>query len=196
MKKSLRELLERIFRKVGDVGRGVVRLGILNKVMVRDGMLHYHVQWTVRRWASEAAWLAGEASYLTSSFERNLLLNEGINELWTLVCSGSGTKFDNTNAYSGVGDSNAAAVATQTGLQAATNKLYKAMDGGFPTYGTLQKATFRSTYASGDANFAWEEFTIGNGSSDTGKNLNRKVSAQGTKVSGQVWELTTEVTLS
>lgn len=126
----------------------------------------------------------------------NLLLNEGINELWTLGAGGGGTAFNNSNSYLGVGDDSTAEAASQTGLQAATNKLYKAMDATYPTYGTSQKITFRSTFASGDANFAWNEFTVANGSSDSGKNLNRKVSAQGTKTSGQSWQLTLEITLS
>ena len=108
-------------------------------------------------------------------FPGNLLLNEGINELWTLVCAATAIRFDNTNAYTGVGDSSAAEAATQTDLQAATNKLYKAMDAGYPTYGSAQKATWRSTYASADANFVWAECTVSNTSSGTGKNLNRKV---------------------
>jgi hypothetical protein len=125
----------------------------------------------------------------------NLLLNEGINALWTLVAGGSETAYNNANAELGVGDSTTAAAATQTDLQAATNKLFKAMDASYPTYGTLQKITFRSTFASGDANFAWQEFSVRNGNS-ANKNLNRLVSAQGTKTSGQSWQLTLEITLS
>jgi len=89
-------------------------------------------------------------------FGGNILLNEGINELWTILCSASsGTKFDNTNAYLGVGDSTTAEAASQTGLQAATNKFYKAMDASYPTYGTAQKATWVSTFESAEANFDW-----------------------------------------
>ena len=35
-------------------------------------------------------------------FHGNCLLNEGINEVFTLICSASGTKFDNANAQTGV----------------------------------------------------------------------------------------------
>jgi hypothetical protein len=130
-------------------------------------------------------------------FKGNLLLNEGINELWTILGSAaSGTKFDNTNAYLGVGDDATAEVATQTGLIAVTNKLYVAMDSGYPTYGTSQLISFRSTFGSSDANWHWQEFTAANGSSDAAKNLNRKVSDQGTKVSGQQWQLTLQITLA
>jgi len=132
-------------------------------------------------------------------FTGNVMLNEGINELWTLVCSSSGTEFDNTNAYLGVGDDTTAESATQDKLQAevnATNYLYKAMDSGYPTYGSDQKATWRATFGGSDANFSWQEFTVANGSSGTAKNLNRKVSDQGTKTSGQQWQLELSITLS
>lgn len=131
-----------------------------------------------------------------SRIDGNLLLNEGINLLLSLLAGGAGTDFGNANAYLGVGDSSTAASASQTGLQAATNKLYKAMDASYPTYGTSQKITFKSTFTSAEANFNWNEFTVANGNSDAAVNLNRKVSAQGTKVSGQTWELTLEITLS
>ena len=116
-------------------------------------------------------------------FTHNCFLNEGINELWSLVCGTGGVKFDNTNAYIGVGDSDTAAVAAQTGLQAASNKFYQPMDANYPTYGTSQKATFRATFAEANANFAWKEITIINGDDDAHDNLNRKVQAMGTKTS-------------
>lgn len=157
--------------------------------------------WTIRKWQNcQACGMAGACKhgnpYEVQQFKQNVLLNEGINELFTILCSSGGTKFDNGNAYLAVGDSNTAASAAQTGLQASTNKLYKAMDASYPTYGTSQKATWKSTFGGSDANFAWEEFTVANGSSDSAKNLNRKTSSQGTKVSGQTWELTLEITLS
>ena len=125
----------------------------------------------------------------------NLMLNEGINEAWLiLTATGSPTTFSNANARLGVGDSNAAENATQTDLQAASNKTYKAMDGGFPTTGT-QAANWKSTFQSADANYAWNEFTVDSGASAL-KNLNRKVSAQGTKASGQTWALTLTITIS
>jgi hypothetical protein len=130
------------------------------------------------------------------AFRGNLLLNEGINELWTLAAGTGATKFDNSNAYIGVGDSATAAVATQTGLQASTNKAYVAMDTSYPTYGSSQKVTHRSTFGASVANFVWNEITVANGNSDSAKNLNRKVQSMGTKVSPAVWTATHEATLS
>lgn len=163
--------------------------------------------WKIDRWASEedrrrgAVYSDEEAVRLFgakqfSEIKGNCLLNEGINALFTIICSSSGTKWDNTNARLGVGDSADEEDATETGLQAATNKLWKAMMGGFPTYGTDQKAIWKSEFLSAEANYAWEEFTVVNATDDAGDNLNRKISSQGTKQSGQTWELTLEISLS
>jgi len=126
----------------------------------------------------------------------NLFLNEGINELWTLGMSTGGTKFDNTNAYIGAGDSNTAADPAQTGLQASTNKLYKAMDATYPQGPSAQKVTWRSTFGASEANFAWNEITVANGNSDSAKNLNRKVQVMGTKASPAVWIPSLELTIA
>jgi len=151
-------------------------------------------RWTIRKFRSERDWRENRP-YEVSSFDGNILLNEGINELWTILCSSGGTKFDNANAYLGVGDGTAVEDATQTALQ-GTNKFYKAMDTGYPTYGSGQKAVWKATFQGTEANFSWQEFTVANGNSDAAVNLNRKVSDQGTKTSGQVWELTLEISLS
>lgn len=126
--------------------------------------------------------------------EGNLLLNEGINELFKLIGATGGVKWDNSNARIGVGDSNAAAAATQTDLQGGTTK-FVGMDATFPTTGANEKAVFRATFGSADANFAWEEWTIDNGAVGL-KNLNRKVITLGTKVSGTTWVFTVEISLS
>jgi hypothetical protein len=142
-------------------------------------------------------------SYLLENFEllepplrfrKNCLLNAGINLVWTLVCGGSGTAYSNANAYIGVGDSNTAAAATQTNLQASTNKYYQNVDSGYPTYGSSQYATWRVTVASANANYAWNEIIVGNGSSG-GTVLNRLVQSMGTKASGTSWVATLQITL-
>ncbi len=153
------------------------------------------VTWKIDKWRSDKERLSGKRPYESIELDGNMLLNEGINALWTLVAGGSETAFNNANARLGVGDSSTAEAATQTDLQAATNKLYKAMDSGYPTYGTSQKITFRSTFGGSEANYAWNEFSADNGGTAL-KNLNRKVSAQGTKTSGQSWQLSLDITLS
>lgn len=153
-------------------------------------------KWKITKFASDSDFASGKA-YEEIAIDGNMLLNEGINELFTILCSASsGTKFSNANAYIGVGDSSTAEAASQTGLQATTNKLYKAMDTGYPTYGTNQQAIWRATFTGSEANFAWNELTVANGNSDSSVNLNRRVSAQGTKASGQTWQVTLTITLS
>ena len=91
--------------------------------------------------------------------EGNCLLNSGIDEMWDLITgavSGADHIYDNTHAQIGVGDSNTAANATQTDLQAATNKTYKGMESGYPT-STSQKATFKASFGASDANYTWNE---------------------------------------
>ena len=124
----------------------------------------------------------------------NLLLNEGINELFTVLCSATGTKFDNTNARIGVGNSNAAANATQTALQGGSTA-FVGMDATYPLSGSSQKATFRATFDGSTGNFAWEEWSVDNGAAAV-KNLNRKVASLGTKASGTTWVFTVEIALS
>ena len=122
----------------------------------------------------------------------NCLLNGGIDEMWDLIAGDSANHFNNAGAQIGVGDSNTAAAATQTDLQAATNKTYKAMDSGYPT-STTQKATFRASFGAGDANYTWNEWVVKQATS--GKCLNRKVDSMGTK-SGGTWTLEVSITLS
>jgi len=168
------------------IGLDVPTMGALAGASEKGRMrAHWRIEKYIGNFKQASEIPKGLKPFEVKEFEHNLLLNEGINELWPLVCGTGATKFDNTNAYIGVGDSATAADATQTGLQAATNKLYKAMDTSYPTYGSSQKATWRSTYGSADANFVWNEITVANGGSDASKNLNRKVQAMGTKASGK-----------
>ena len=154
----------------------------------------YKTKWTIRRYADDAAFAAG-IPFHVSDIEGNIMLNEGIAELWDIVINaGTPTKFDNTNARLGVGDSSTAEAATQTDLQAATNKTYKAMSASYPQR-SAQTVTWRAVFTSAEANYAWNEFVIDNGGTAL-KTLNRKVSSQGTKASGQTWTLDVSVTLS
>ena len=188
-----------------EKGQGKENIGVVQSRGILERAFE-HAIWKIGRWASEADKKAGkiyskkEALKLFgvpqfTSFERNCLLNEGINEFFTLVCSASGTKFDNTNAQTGVGDSTVAEAVTQTDLQAATNKAYVGMMAGFPTYGTDQKAIWKSSYDGNTANYAWEEFVVRNGATAL-KCLNRKVSSQGSKAVNQVWEVSIQISLS
>lgn len=187
-----------------EKGKGTEKVGINQQAKVLERATESAV-WKISRWASEEDREAGrvyseeEALRLFKApqfteIKGNILLNVGINELFTLICSSSGTKFDNANAQIGVGDGTTAEDATQTDLQ-GTNKAYVGMMTGYPTYGSGQKATWKSSFDGSTGNYAWNEFVVRNGAT-AAKCLNRKVSSQGTKSSGQVWEVTLEITLS
>lgn len=104
------------------------------------------------------------------------------------------TAFSNANAHLGVGDSSTAFAATQTDLQAATNKLRKAMEATYPTRAT-NVLTFRSLFGTADANWVWNEWGVFNAST-AGTMMSRKVEALGTKTSAQSWQLTTTITIA
>ena len=176
-----------------DQATGKATVTVSPQVEVAEATNH-DTHWTITKYADQDAFERGEA-YAVEELDGNVLLNEGINAVWTLAAGGSETAFNNANARLGVGDSTTAEAASQTGLQAATNFLYKAMDSGYPTYGTAQQIVFRSTFTGSEANFAWNEFSVDNGNT-ANKNLNRRQSGQGTKQASQVWQLTLTVTLS
>jgi hypothetical protein len=131
--------------------------------------------------------------YETRVIEGNILVNAGIALLWDALMGTAITAFSNANARLGVGDSTTAAAATQTDLQAATNKLRKAMDATYPSR-VAQTVTFKSTFGSTDANFAWQEWGVFNSASGATM-LNRKVESLGTKTTGS-WALSVDLALS
>lgn len=161
--------------------------------MIRDVLVH-EARWVVRKYASDEDYRL-DRPFAVSVIADNLLLNEGITALQNLLVGNAETSFGNANACLGVGDSSAAESASQTGLQAAANKLYKAMQATYPQIAG-QVTTWRAVFGSAEANFDWNEFTVANGNSDSADNLNRKVSAQGTKASGQTWTLDLQITWS
>ena len=116
------------------------------------------------------------------------------NYLASATHTGSATAFSNANSYLGVGDSTTAFAASQTDLQASSNKLRKAMEATYPTLAT-NVLVFRSLYATGDANFAWQEWGVFNASS-AGTMMCRKVESLGTKTSAQSWQLTATITIN
>jgi len=154
---------------------------------------HWRTRYWVTKYKDREAYERGEF-YEVYQGEGNLLLNAGINRVWSLVAGSSGVPYDNNAAELGVGDGTAAEAATQTDLQ-GVNTFFKDMDSGYPTYGTAQKITFQSTYAETEANFDWQEWGVRTKAPDLVM-LNRKVDNMGTKASGAVWTLTVEITLS
>lgn len=167
----------------------------LDNTKIHSGMglsehANWHPHWRIEKYHGN---VCPENLYEVEEFDGNLLLNEGITELLTLLIGGTATAFNNANARIGVGDSSTAAAATQTDLQAAVNKTYKAMDTDYPQVSN-QTVTFRATFGPSDANYNWNEFVVDNGSS-AGKTLNRKVESHGTKVTDS-WVVQLSITMS
>lgn len=106
----------------------------------------------------------------------------------------SATFLNSSNAHLGVGSSNTAFSAAQTDLQAASDKLRKAMEASYPTRSS-GALTFRSLFGTSEANFAWNEWAVFNASS-SGTMFSRKVESLGTKTNTQSWQLTATVTVA
>ena len=135
----------------------------------------------------------GDRLFAVEEFGGNILLNAGATEIWNLVIGASTNVYDNTNAQIGVGDSTTAEDAAQTDLQAATNKTYKGMDTGYPQV-SGSTVTFRSTFGTADANYAWNEYVVKHAVSGTC--INRKVQSKGTKASGETWTISLQLSIS
>lgn len=158
---------------------------------------------------------AGEAAHAhveSSVTHGNLLMYGGVSLLWQCLM-GNGTTtagqtltyMSNARAALGVGDSTTAAAATQTDLQAATNKVRVGMDSGYPSHtdGTSSGSntiTLRSTFDTSTANHRWREWGSFNSSTAaTGRMLNRKVEdldGGSAKTSAQTWQLTITIAIS
>ena len=111
-----------------------------------------------------------------------------------IVGDGGITVLNNANAYLGVGDSTTAFSAAHTDLQAASNKLRVGMDATYPQRSS-NVLTLRSTFTTGQANYAWAEWGVFNASSGSTM-FSRKVEALGTKTSAQSWVLTATITVA
>lgn len=155
---------------------------------------HWKPRWEIKKYKDQNDYDNGIITE-TLNFDGNLLLNEGINAIWHLVIGdGVVTPYNNLNSQIGVGDSSVAEVATQTDLQASTNKLYVPMNTGYPSI-SAQTVNFAGTFGSTQANFQWNEISVEN-SVAAALNLNRKVQNMGTKVSPAIWAVTLSVTIS
>lgn len=118
--------------------------------------------------------------------------NAGRDIVTAMVIGEATTDFTNANTYIGVGDSSTAFAVSQTDLQAASNKLRKAMNSTYPSRAT-NVVTFQSTFLESEANWAWNEWGIFNASS-SGTMLSRLVQSLGTKPNTEQWRLTATLT--
>lgn len=100
--------------------------------------------------------------------------------------------FNAGNSYIGVGASTTAFAASQTDL--ITTPTRKIVDGA-PTQPASNTMRWVATFATGDANIAWQEWGVFNAAA-AGTMLNRKVESLGTKTSAQTWQFTVDVTIT
>jgi hypothetical protein len=141
----------------------------------------------------------------------NLLTTAGLTRITSLITGAGGAAFTNTFGFAGVGSSSTAATVGDTALGGngnSTTAWYKGLDGSNPST-AAGVITANCTYASGDGNFAWNEWcwgiissgtvTAANAIASVGTTpimVNHKIQSLGTKVAGAVWTLQSTVTLS
>lgn len=170
--------------------------------MTQHDVIQWRAHWKLEKYDTpNGEDIAELEPYEVIDREGNLLVIGGASALWQRLIGTAITAFDNTNAHIGVGDSTTAAADNQTDLVAATNKLRKAMDATYPTHTDSTTAagaktiTYRSTFGTADANFAWQEWAVFNAST-AGRMLNRKVESLGTKTSSATWVFTCTLSLA
>jgi hypothetical protein len=148
----------------------------------------------------------GIKPYEVGEVDENLLTTAGLTRIASLIIAAGGTAPTNTTARLGLGNGSGTAAVGDTDLSAAAgsaNRWFQVMDATFPS-ASGAVITFKSTFASADGNFAWNEWgvdigtaTVTSGNTVNATLLNHKTSiAQGTKASGQSWAATATITFS
>jgi len=173
--------------------RSVDRVRLALAGFIAPGHLYDSVQeegfFVLRKYESAEAHERGGSPYEVVESGCNLMLAAGANAYHQRLVGVDGaavTTFASTNARLAVGDGTAAVAAAQTDLQ-GTTKTRKIVDG--PGVISGNQISFTSTFATGDANHAWNEAGIANAGSG-GVMLNRVVQSFGTKTAGLQWVLT------
>lgn len=149
--------------------------------------------------------------------EYNKVINAGMILVFNyMIGTGSLAFFTNTTSRLGVGDglgSVPTEANTDVGLAATTNRYFAGMQATYPNItGTAPpQLNFQAQYASGNGNFVWNEWSVDNattaGTALPGNTatayaaggisaLNHRGVGLGTKVSGAVWTLTVNVTVT
>lgn len=183
---------------------------------------NWNIDWGIQKWDEEAVtWLTNRlgrdpqaadfeaarvASYEDAVIHGNLLTTVGLTRITSLITNTGGTiALTNTTGRIGVGNSSTAATVADTDLNAAagtTNRFFNILDATFPTI-SAGVITAKATFASGNGNFAWNEFgidigtaTVTSGSTVNPPLINHAVISQGTKISGQAWTASATITLA
>ena len=140
--------------------------------------------------------------YETKVVKGNLLLDDGMDLLLSLLTGQGGDAYTSAAAEIGVSDDDTAAVRTQDKLDTTEegNDDWQGMEDNYPTAPAENDAEdgrsvkFKSSWGADDGNFAWKSWGIRNKAS-SGTILNRKVESLGTKATG-TWTLEVEISLS
>ncbi len=148
----------------------------------------------------------GQLAYWSDPYEvltlpGNALTTAGLNRATALLIGGSSGTLDSTRVRLGVGDNATAFNASDAALSTGSNQYFRVMEATYPqqSNGVM---TFQSSFATGEANFAWACWgldvgtaTVTSSATPAAVLFNRKVGSLGTKASG-TWVLTVTVTFS
>jgi hypothetical protein len=182
---------------------------------IRDEAVRWRAKWVLKKYFDakdeedvKARNLQPDEVHISDG---NALTYGGASVMWealigngTVTAGQALTYFNNAQAAIGVGDSSTAAAASQTNLQASTNKLRVGMSSTYPQHTDATTSggatiTFQSSFSSGQANYAWNEVGVFSSTTDgVGRMLNRLAPSggYGTKASGGTWTLQISLTLS
>jgi hypothetical protein len=148
---------------------------------------------------------SGVKPYALAESEGDLLTTVGLDRLTDLLVASGGQGMTNTATRLGVGNGAGSAAVGDTDLGAAAgsaNRWFQIMDATYPS-ASNGVMTAKATFATGDGNFAWNEWGLDIGTPTVSSSavvnavlFNHKTSAAlGTKASGS-WALTVTVTIS
>lgn len=168
--------------------RDIERAGLVNPT--HDEMLKY-----------------GLKPYERVETPKNVLCTAGITRMLNLLIGAGGQAYTNSYTRIGVGNTgNSAGTETAADTDmAGASKYYQTADSTFPSVAT-NVLTVKSTFPTGQGNFAWNEWGIdqGGAGSNTSNStvvaplLNHKIvsGGLGTKTSSSSWAFTVTITLS
>lgn len=166
--------------------------GVLVRTLGISESAKWCINWKVDKFNNKEEYEQNKP-YETCCASQNIILDAGANHILKLIGGiDNATPFDNKNAQIGVGNDTTPENANQTGLMASSTKFYKKVEAGYPQV-SGRTITYKATYDTNEANFAWNEFSIVNGVGVGNTALNRKVQSLGTKVTG-IWSL--QITIS
>lgn len=194
----------------------VVRAGLIKpRLTARERLLSHEdrIQLRTQRVERDALLALGLDPRVQAEAEHNLETYTGLNNMLRLLIGttvgAGGTNYANGTARLCVGDGNGStptAAVTDTALAAPTNRYNQACDSTYPSVPNAGNnsasaiLTAVSTFATGNANFHWQEWGMDSGgSSGSGAAsglFNHRGVDLGTKTSAAAWALTATVTQS